>query len=71
MKTRAIDNLKNAPPEIPVPWEVWSLWGHAAKRIDFAGDQASLGEDYAKLDRIRFALEWYVDQFGGNVKWEK
>lgn len=71
MSKRAVDYLNSAPLPIEVPWDVWVLWGEKAKYIDFAGDQASLGEDYAHLGKIREALEWYCDQFGGSVKWKK
>lgn len=67
---KAIDTLVVQDP-IAVPWAVWSLWGGGCRQITFAGSDASMGEDYAGIERIRSALDWYVDQFGGKVKWEK
>lgn len=36
------------------------------------GCQVSIGEaDYARLDELREAVEWFVEQLGGNVTWEE
>lgn len=57
--------------DIEVPYEVWTCFGEKAKAIFVAGNQASLGEDYKNLEQLRNAIEWYADQLGGKVKWEK
>lgn len=57
--------------DIEVPYHVWTCFGEKSKVITLAGDQASLGEDYKKLDELRKALDWYVNQLGGQVKWGK
>lgn len=36
-----------------------------------SGDQASFGKDFGSLQELRTAIQWYVDQLGGTVKWEK
>jgi hypothetical protein len=59
--------------DIEVPWHVWTKLGPCAKKISLAGDQASLTNeaDYASLEDLRKAIEFYVDQLGGTVKWSK
>lgn len=66
---RAVDMLITQP-EIAVPFEVWRIIG--AKTITFFGDQLCLQNegDYARLDEARKAVEFYVEQLGGQVKWE-
>jgi len=54
---------------IEVPYKVWACFGPQSKTIDVAGNQASLGEDYVDLEQLREAIEWYVDQLGGEVEW--
>lgn len=56
---------------IEVPFEVWRMFGKNCKVVTIAGDQASLGEDYGSLQELRSAVQWYVDQLDGKVKWEK
>jgi hypothetical protein len=65
------DMLKET--SIEVPYHVWTTFGPGSKKIVVMGDQASLVEegDYVDKEKIRKALEWYVDQMGGKVKWEK
>jgi nitric oxide reductase activation protein len=55
--------------ELEVPHHVWTCFGERVKFISFFGDQISLGEDFASLEEVRKALAWYVEQFGGKVKW--
>lgn len=57
--------------DIEVPYHVWVVFGEQSKKILTAGEQASLGEDFKTLGELRKALDWYVDQLGGKVKWEK
>lgn len=56
---------------ILVPYEVWTVFG--SKYIEIMGDQACLTSegDYADLNKVRTALEWYVNQFDGKVEWKK
>ncbi len=64
---RAIDTLTEQP-EIEVPFEVYCVTGK--RTIMFAGDVSSIGEDFVSLEQTRAALEWYVNQYGGNVVWD-
>jgi hypothetical protein len=57
--------------DIQVPFDVWRFFGINSKNIMVAGDQASLGEDFGKIEELRKAIEFYVDQLGGTVKWSK
>lgn len=57
--------------DIEVPFHVWRMFGQNSKVISMAGNQASLGEDFGSLQELRTAIEWYVEQLGGKVKWEK
>lgn len=57
--------------DIEVPFDVWRMFGKNCKVISMSGDQASLGEDFGSLQELRTAIQWYVDQLGGTVKWEK
>jgi hypothetical protein len=67
-KYKAIQDIGHS---VSVPYEVWSLFGSTAKAVEVLGTQISLGEDYAPLENVRSALEWYVGQLGGKVKWDK
>lgn len=57
--------------DIEVPFDVWRMFGKNCKVISMSGNQASLGEDFGSLQELRTAIQWYVDQLGGTVKWEK
>lgn len=57
--------------DIEVPWEVWRAFGKQSKKVLLSGDQASLGEDFMSLLELRTVVDWYADQLGGKVKWEK
>lgn len=71
-KMKIIEQLK-LQKDIEVPWHVWRLFGHCAKSITLHGDQASLTDqgDFANQEELRKAIEFYVDQLGGKVKWGK
>ncbi len=56
---------------IEVPYHVWRMFGQNCKLILMAGDQASFGEDFGSLQELRSAIQWYVEELGGKVKWEK
>lgn len=64
------DQLK-LQKDIEVPYNVWRFFGQQSKIITVAGNQASFGEDYGTQEELRNAIEFYVDQLGGKVKWEK
>ncbi len=57
--------------DIEVPYHVWRMFGEQCKLISLAGSQASLGEDYGTTQELRRAIEFYVEQLGGTVKWSK
>jgi hypothetical protein len=59
--------------DIPVPYNVWRMFGEKSKNgtITVAGNQASFGEDYGTKEELRSAIEWYAEQLGGKIKWEK
>ena len=57
--------------DIEVPYNVWRFFGtkDVTGTVRIAGDQACFGEDYGTQEELRKAVEWYVDQLGGKVKW--
>ena len=57
--------------DIEVPYNVWRFFSPQSKIITLSADQASFGEDYGTEQELRTAIEFYVDQLGGKVKWEK
>jgi hypothetical protein len=59
--------------DIEVPWHVWTKFGQCAKKISLHGNQASLTDeaDFANLEELRIAIDWYAEQLGGKIKWEK
>ena len=57
--------------DVEVPHNVWRFFGSNSKIITLAGNQASFGEDFGTVDELRKAVEFYVDQLGGKVNWEK
>lgn len=67
---RVVDLIKDYE-DIEVPYEVWRLFGKSSEYIYLAGKQVSLGEDFVSLEQARTAIEYYVNQLGGKVKWEK
>ena len=67
---KLIEQLK-LQKDIEVPWYVWRMFGSQCKFITLAGNQASLGEDYGTAEELRKAVEFYVEQLGGTVKWGK
>jgi hypothetical protein len=59
--------------DIEVPWYAWTKFGTVAQKIEIMGDQVCLakGADFGNVDELRKAIEFYVDQLGGKVEWEK
>jgi hypothetical protein len=58
---------------IEVPWHVWTKFGEQCKHVDLVGEHAFLTNDgdSGTLKELQTAVEWYVTQLGGKVKWEK
>lgn len=58
--------------DVEVPWEVSHVLG-AAKKIMVLGDSVCLGvdTDFCSLAEARAALEWYAQQLGGQITWER
>jgi hypothetical protein len=58
--------------DIEVPWHVWTKFGNCAKKVSLHGNQVSLTNeaDFANLEELRRAIEWYADQLGGKIKWD-
>lgn len=57
--------------DIEVPWHAWRIFGEQAKKITVMGKQVSLTNngDYGTVEELRRAMEFYVEQLGGTVKW--
>jgi hypothetical protein len=70
MKMKLKEQLK-LQSDIEVPFEVWRFLGPQSKLILVRGDEASLGEDFGNKEQLQKAVEFYVDQLGGKVNWEK
>ena len=61
--------IQKVGTEVEVPWHVYRFLGD--RRIDIFGNLIAIGaeNDYGSLTEVRAALEWYVTQLGGTVKW--
>jgi len=57
--------------DIEMPWHVMRFFVEGNRKIYFCGDQASFGEDYGTVEELRKAIKWFVEEFGGKVKWEE
>jgi len=68
-KEKKVIEIIESYKDIEVPFHVWRLFSTQAKHISFMGNQASFGEDFASIEELRTAIEWYADQLGGAVKW--
>lgn len=57
--------------KIEVPWKVWTKMGEDFKYMEVFGSNAylSTSADSGTLDELRVAVEFYVEQLGGEVKW--
>lgn len=64
------DLMLQVPDDFDVPYAVWTVFGQNARKIAFAGRQASLAEDFKELPQLRAAIEWYVTQLNGKVEWK-
>lgn len=63
--------VEQTPKHLEVPYYVWVCFGEQTKSVLFAGKDVSLGEDFKPVLDLQMAVEWYVDQLGGKVKWGK
>lgn len=67
-KQKTLKQILSNPPQVAVPWAVWTKLGD--KHVSILGNQVSFGDsDYATIEEMQTALTWYVEQFGGTVKW--
>ena len=71
MKTRKAHKVLKSQPPIKMPYNVMRFFGPDSRSIEFAGDQASLGEDYGTIEEMREVVDWLADQFDGKVKWNE
>ena len=71
-KMKIIEQVK-LQKDIEVPWGVWRMFGHGAEKITIMGKQVSLTNegDFASIEELRVAIDWYASQLGGSVKWSK
>jgi hypothetical protein len=75
MSSKLIDRyieIQKIGTEIEVPFEVKRVIG--GHRMSIMGEQVSIGSDdcdFVSVSEAREALEWYVNQLGGKVKWSK
>jgi len=66
-RLRAIEKIGTT---VHVPFEHGRFFkSHATIDLDGFGN-VSFGEDFGTLNEVRNALEWYVAQMGGKVKWK-
>lgn len=70
---KLIDKLKAQQELIldHVPYECISVFGNRTIHFRLMDTEICLGEDYVSLETARKAVEWYVEQLGGTVKWSK
>lgn len=58
--------------EVTVPYEVWVCLHERPTSLHIIGEQVQLGYgDFVSIEQARAALNWYVTQLGGSVKWQK
>ena len=54
-----------------IPWFVWTAFWDKSPFFNIIGDQVTFDGDYKTLQEMRNALDWMVDQFGGEVTWSE
>ncbi len=72
-KPRLFDKIKDMNA-VDVPYNVWNTFGddRNVKQINYnSWGEVCLGGDYKSIPEARKTIEWYVNQLGGKVKWEK
>lgn len=67
-KYKAIQELGTT---VEVPMYAWSLFSDKAFNIEVFGDHVSCGSDYMSMVEARQAVEFFVKQLCGEVKWKK
>lgn len=56
---------------IPIPWNIWRIFGGNNKVMEIVHDQVALTEDLVTLDEAREGVEFFVKHLGGTVDWGK
>lgn len=74
--TDKIKAIQEIGTEVEIPFFEVSrvLFGSGTKKVTLFGELICLGgddADYVSLEECRTAIEWYVMQLGGTVKWKK
>lgn len=71
-RIKKVHELLVSPTKVPVPFEVWRFMSAGAHSVEAVADQAFLcaSADGGTLPELRKAVEWYVDQLGGEVVWK-
>ncbi len=71
---KKFDAVQEIGTTVPIPFYNVSriVHGSGHKELQIFGQSISLGADgdYASLEECRFAIEWFVKQLGGTVKWK-
>lgn len=66
---KKITNIANSIEDIP--YKVWTCFWSEKPQINIESDYFLLEGDCKNLKEMRDGIEWFVEQFGGTVKWEK
>ncbi|MBV6514199.1 MAG: hypothetical protein FMNOHCHN_03789 [Ignavibacteriaceae bacterium] len=71
-KNKKMYEILRESTAVQVPYYAWTKMG-GSKQLEVFGNQTALSPeaDYATVEEVRKALEWYIDQFGGTVTWRK
>jgi len=65
-----IELINKAEEEAPeIPWEVWTAFFDTRPAGYISGNMVSFGGDYKSLEEMQVAIQWMVEQLGGEVKW--
>jgi hypothetical protein len=67
------DAIQEIGTDVQIPFHVARFTSTRGSLLIF-GDQVSIGTDdadFGSLEECRQAIEWYVQQLGGAVKWQK
>jgi hypothetical protein len=66
------DAIQKIGTDHPVSWTVARVFAPELKgQMSISGNEICLGGDYVSIEDARYALEFYVRQLGGSVKWQK
>lgn len=67
------DAIQKIGSDVAIPWNVARLT-HPRGSLSIYGSLIGIGSDdadYGSLEEVRTAIEWYAEQLGGKVKWQK